>query len=330
MLAENQITLEIVSDGGQGPQGPQGPTGNDGKSAYEAAVEAGYSGTEATFNTDLADTSVTKATANNALETAESILIYDHDYEIVNGVAYFEARVYKGGVDVHTQYDAEMFTWWYKDENQVALIPIVTDTTHGTNYGYTCQVTLSEVGYGRHIVGHFTTADDAFLLTTNNAQLTTSNSEPLTVRTASGESVRVSDLTVVTTLYSTDKLMVVGAEGEHLVTVRTLQDYLNANLTKQVLFNTTAGWNAQTTLVSDANTLYIYTDHQTDSSGNNVAGIKAGDGSAYVVDLPFTDAVATEHVANSTIHVTPSDKTRWNSAVQCYYAGTENLIFANV
>ena len=121
--------------------------------------------------------------------------------------------------------------------------------------------------------------------------------------------------------------MVVGGEDEHLVTVQTLQNYLNANLDKQVLFNTTAGWNSQTTLVSELNTLYVYTDHQTDNQGNSVAGIKAGDGNAYVVDLPFTDAIATEHIADTTMHITNAERTAWNNKVRCYYAGTENLIF---
>lgn len=319
--AESEITLTRVVDGARGA------TGEAGKSAFQAAQEAGYSGTEASFNSDLADVSVTKETATNALNTAESILIYDHGYVIQNDVAYFTAYLYKGGVDVKTEYDEHQFTWWYKDENSTTLTPIITDGVHQSNCGYTCTVNLSDVGYGRHIVGHFTTSEDSQLLTRNDDALITSTDDPITVRTQSGESVRVNNLTVETTLYSTDKLLIVGSEDEHLVSIQTLQNYLNAHLDKQVLFNTTSGWSAQTTLVSDANTLYVYTDHQTDSQGNDVAGIKVGDGSAYVVDLPFTDAVATEHINDSTIHITNTERNYWNNKVRCYYTGIETLVF---
>jgi hypothetical protein len=183
------------------------------------------------------------------------------------------------------------------------------------------------MGYGGHVIGRYTTSQDSELLTENDDLLTDSNDNPITARTSSGESVRVSDLTVATTIYSTEKLMVVGLGEEHLVSFATLQDYLNANLDKQVLFDTTSHWNAQTTLVSDANTLYVYTDHQTDSNNNPVAGIKAGDGSAYVVDLPFTDAVATEHIADTTVHITSAERNYWNNKVRCYYTGVENLVF---
>lgn len=56
------------------------------------------------------------------------------------------------------------------------------------------------------------------------------------------------------------------------------------------LSNTQAYWDAQTTLVSSANVLYIYTDHSTVTQGTttiNVPGIKIGDGTTLVVNLPF-------------------------------------------
>ena len=122
----------------------------------------------------------------------------------------------------------------------------------------------------------------------------------------------------------------VGASDEHLVTMQTLEQYLNANLTKQVRFDTTANWNAQTTLVSEANTIYIYTDHGTSSEGYDIAGIKVGDGLAYVVDLPFIDEAVTEHIADSNIHVTPAEKAFWNNKVRCYFTGEEQLIFTTL
>lgn len=252
----------------------------------------------------------------NDLATAENTLIYDHTYEVSNGVASFTAFLYKGGVDVKSSYDPTQFTWYLKTE----------DGTTALGSGYTTTVNINACGYGAEVIGKFTISDDAELLTSEGDNLTNNSGTNYTVR-ASGDSVRVSDLEVVTTIYDTDKLLIVGGEGEHLVTFSTLQDYLNAHLDSHVLFNTTTGWDSQITLVSQTNTIYVYTDHDTDSDGNNVAGIKVGDGNAYVVDLPFTDAIAMEHIADNTRHITSSERDFWNNKVRCYYAGTEQLIF---
>lgn len=297
--------------------------------------------------------------------TISNTLIYDHTYvygDYINNkptTATFTAFLYRGGVDVKYEldenddpkYPPSHFTWYLKkeDENGIKEIPIIVNPqSDPPNSGYQCTVNLSDCGYGAEVIGKFTSLEDAEALTTDGDNLTTVDNDPISVR-ASGDSVRVRDLTTSSTIFPVDKLMVVGSEDEHLVTIETLQDYLNANLDKQVLFDTTANWDSQTTLVSEADTLYIYTDHQRDSGGHAIAGIKAGDGLAYVVDLPFTDAIATEHIANSsihitsserstwnnhvsnnTIHVTASDKEKWNSAVKCYYAGTDQLVFTVV
>lgn len=269
------------------------------------------------------------STIQNAVETAQNTFIFDTTYTMSGTTASFEAHLYKGGVDVKEYVDGNddplyppsMFTWYLKHED--------SQTQEGDyiGYGYRITVDVGSCNYGAEVIAHFTTTEDSPLLNGNDDNLTDANNNTLTGRTESGESVRVRDLTVVTSLSGADKLMVIGAEDEHLVSVNTLQAYLNANLDKQVKFNTTAGWNAQTSLVSQVNTLYVYTDHQTDSQRHNVAGIKVGDGNAYVVDLPFTDAIATEHIADTTRHITDAERTAWNNKVRCYYAGTENLIF---
>ena len=269
------------------------------------------------------------STIQNAVETAQNTFIFDTTYTMSGTIASFEAHLYKGGVDVKEYVDGNndplyppsMFTWYLKHED--------SQTQQGDyiGYGYRINVNLSTCNYGAEVIAHFTTTDDSPLLNVNDDNLTDANNNTLTGRTESGESVRVRDLTVTTSLSGADKLMVIGAEDEHLVSINTLQAYLNANLDKQVKFNTTAGWNSQTSLVSQVNTLYVYTDHQVDSQGRNVAGIKVGDGLAYVVDLPFTDAIATEHIANTTAHITSAERAAWNSKVRCYYSGVENLVF---
>lgn len=101
----------------------------------------------------------------------------------------------------------------------------------------------------------------------------------------------------------------------------------------QILSNTTEGWNNQTLLISEARTIYVYTDYQTetDAEGNvkNVPGIKIGDGKAYLIDLPFTDALMVQHMSDLDIHVTPEEKAFWNNKVRTYYSSIEEdtLIF---
>ena len=93
--------------------------------------------------------------------------------------------------------------------------------------------------------------------------------------------------------------------------------------------NTTEGWNTQTRLISKVNTIYIYTDRYQDSEGNNVPGIKLGDGLAYVVDLPFIDVLWQEHIANTDIHVTLAEKMFWNNKSRAY-ADDEELILTSL
>lgn len=96
----------------------------------------------------------------------------------------------------------------------------------------------------------------------------------------------------------------------------------------KVIFNTTENWNADTTTVSEENTLYIYTDYQTTEEGN-IMGIKIGDGKAFIVDLPFADTIMQQHMANTDIHVTPEEKAFWNSKNRAVTYG-ENLILTEL
>ena len=84
---------------------------------------------------------------------------------------------------------------------------------------------------------------------------------------------------------------------------------------------TTARWNAQASLVAEANVLYIYTDYKIKTVNGttvNIPGLKIGDGTTYLIDLPFVaaheDALAT-HIANTNIHVTSAEKDFWDNKV---------------
>ena len=96
-----------------------------------------------------------------------------------------------------------------------------------------------------------------------------------------------------------------------------------------VFANTTAGWNAQPTLVGKAGCIYIYTDYKQNDQHQNIAGIKVGDGSAYLIDAPFIDELLYDHIADTTIHITAAERTAWNAKVRCYIDANDNqnLIF---
>ena len=97
--------------------------------------------------------------------------------------------------------------------------------------------------------------------------------------------------------------------------------------------NTTSGWNSEPTLISKANTIYVYSDYRTttDEHGHeiNVPGIKIGDGLAYLIDLPFADVALTDHMNDSVVHVTAEEKEFWNDkvSVRMSQSEVENIVF---
>lgn len=90
----------------------------------------------------------------------------------------------------------------------------------------------------------------------------------------------------------------------------------------------TAEWDLDPTKISDFGTVYIYTDYQ-NIDNQNVPGMKVGDGSTPIVDLPFTTKKYDQHVADTSIHVTDEEKLFWNDKMRCYMSTSnpENLIF---
>lgn len=103
-------------------------------------------------------------------------------------------------------------------------------------------------------------------------------------------------------------------------------------------YDTKANWTAQTSLVSEYAAIYVYSDYATiyDDVGNPtyVAGVKIGDGTSYVVDLPFiTDEMTSlllQHIGNGAIHLTNAEREFWNNKISCYLdlSNAENLILS--
>lgn len=110
-----------------------------------------------------------------------------------------------------------------------------------------------------------------------------------------------------------------------------------------ILYGTTKHWDDQPSLISEENMMYVYTDafKYTDKGQEIVvAGIKFGDGNAYLKDKAFvTDSVAYEvyqlksqlqsHLEDNRRHITDEDRTKWdNKADYEVSQETETLILS--
>ena len=115
------------------------------------------------------------------------------------------------------------------------------------------------------------------------------------------------------------------------MTVKEKLDLLSDGLNITIISNTTAYWSSRTSLISEKDTIYIYTDYKKNENNKDIPGIKIGDGLTYVVDLPFIDDEVTEHIADKIIHLSQQDRNKWDAKVRCYInaSDSENLIFTN-
>ena len=90
-----------------------------------------------------------------------------------------------------------------------------------------------------------------------------------------------------------------------------------------VLRGTVSYWNSQPSLISEQDAIYIYTDYRTVDNGDGTytyyQGMKIGDGSAYLIDIPFIGEGL----------VTQADVDRWNNKWSGYLDSNnlENLVF---
>ena len=103
---------------------------------------------------------------------------------------------------------------------------------------------------------------------------------------------------------------------------------LKVNLTGDVVYydmdnvhaDTTANWNAQTSLVGKKGHLYIYSDYDV-IDGVPIPAMKVGDGNAYLIDAPFLTANATrlnDHIADTDVHIQDGERVFWNNKVTAF------------
>lgn len=131
---------------------------NDGTTAQKGAVKLNTA-TNSASTTEAATPSAVKTAydlANQANNTANTTLsglngsyIYDQTFSITNGVATFTPHVYLKGAEVTSTFAASCFVWKYRliDGSEVTL---ATKSDRG------CDVTITSMGYGGHVIGSFT------------------------------------------------------------------------------------------------------------------------------------------------------------------------------
>ena len=111
--------------------------------------------------------------------------------------------------------------------------------------------------------------------------------------------------------------------SDKIVTLEDDSDVLNVELDNYsvpvqadiIHTDTTEHWNAQALLIAERGQIYVYSDYQI-VDDKYIPAIKIGDGTSYLIDLPFTagdDTILTDHINDTVIHVTVEDKDKLNS-----------------
>lgn len=104
----------------------------------------------------------------------------------------------------------------------------------------------------------------------------------------------------------------------------------------KIYYGTTEEWDSHIEIVSEIQAIYIYTDFKVESDVN-LPAIKIGDGSTYLIDLPFITAntagvehIIESHIADSSIHVSPEDREFWNGKHKACVDVYETLSFTDL
>lgn len=92
-------------------------------------------------------------------------------------------------------------------------------------------------------------------------------------------------------------------------------------------------WNQDIYYQSQANVLYIYRDYK-QVDGIKVSAMKIGDGTSYLIDLPFIGEGISQrlenHIADTISHITDQERDFWNNKVTALEdsVDNENLILS--
>lgn len=96
----------------------------------------------------------------------------------------------------------------------------------------------------------------------------------------------------------------------------------------RVQIDTTASWRKRSGTIAERNVLYIYSDYR-QIDGRNVPGFKIGDGTSYLIDMPFSDEDILNHLKDTIVHITQEERLKWNKKVSVSISENDqnNLVF---
>lgn len=97
---------------------------------------------------------------------------------------------------------------------------------------------------------------------------------------------------------------------------------------ERFLYGTVEYWNSYPSLVSSRGTVYVYTDYS-EIEGQLVPNFKIGDGTSYLIDMPFISANMENHIQDQVRHITAEEREKWNNKVSVSISALdeENLVF---
>ena len=101
---------------------------------------------------------------------------------------------------------------------------------------------------------------------------------------------------------------------------------LKNNLSNKMIYYSKkkADWDADRDIVSQKDALYIYSDYkliEQDGKQIYMPGIKIGDGTSYLIDLPFANQnknseiedLLLDHINNRIVHISAEQRDFWNN-----------------
>lgn len=99
------------------------------------------------------------------------------------------------------------------------------------------------------------------------------------------------------------------------------------NLNNKIIYysKTKSEWNSDRDFISQKNVFYIYSDYKSierDGEQILIPGLKIGDGTTYLIDLPFVndtskgsefEQLILDHINNKVIHISAEERNFWNN-----------------
>lgn len=95
--------------------------------------------------------------------------------------------------------------------------------------------------------------------------------------------------------------------------------------TQGIYYDTKENWDSHLDLIAERGGIYVYSNKAVIHDGEFtrfVPGIKVGDGTSYLIDMPFVgdDEIVelAQHINDPDVHTTPEEKEFWNNKVTAF------------